>query len=67
MEDDLQWKTTSNGRRPPMEDDLQWKITSNGRRPPMEDNFNRRQPPMEDNLKIIVVEYFSNHCMDCDF
>ena len=21
-EDDLQWKTTSNGRRPPMEDDL---------------------------------------------
>ena len=22
MEDDLQWKTTSNGRRPPMEDDL---------------------------------------------
>jgi hypothetical protein len=33
MEDDLQWKTTSNGRRPPMEDDLQWKTTSNGRQP----------------------------------
>ena len=31
MEDDLQWKRTSNGRQPPMEDD------PNGRRPPMED------------------------------
>jgi hypothetical protein len=34
MEDNLQWKTTSNGRRPLMEDDLQWKMISNGRRPP---------------------------------
>jgi hypothetical protein len=33
MVDDLQWKTTSNGRQPPMEDDLQWKTTSNGRQP----------------------------------
>ena len=37
MEDNLQWKTTSNGRRHPMEDDLQWKTTSYGRQPPMED------------------------------
>jgi hypothetical protein len=42
MEDNLQWKTTSNGRRPPMEDNLQWKTNSNG-----------RQPTMEDNLKIV--------------
>jgi hypothetical protein len=27
-EDDLQWKATSNGRRPPTEEDLQWKMTS---------------------------------------
>jgi hypothetical protein len=33
MEDDLQWKTSSNERRPPMEDNLQWKMTYNGRRP----------------------------------
>jgi hypothetical protein len=57
MEDDLQWKTTSNGRQTPMEDNLQWKTTSNGRQPPMEDNLhckttsNGRQPPMEDNLQ----------------
>ena len=42
MEDDLKWKTTSNGRRPPMEDDLQWKTTSNGRRPQMEDDLQWR-------------------------
>jgi hypothetical protein len=30
MEEDLQWKMTSNGRRPPMEDDLQWKTSSIG-------------------------------------
>ena len=45
MEDDLQWKTTSNGRQTTMEDrtsmeeDLQWKTTSIGRRPPLEDNI----------------------------
>jgi hypothetical protein len=33
MEDDLQWKTTSNGRQTPKEDNLQWKTTSNGRWP----------------------------------
>ena len=48
-------KTTSYGKQPPMEDDLQWKTTSNG-----------RQPPMEDNLKILKVEYLSNHCVDRD-
>jgi hypothetical protein len=38
MEDDLQWKMTSNGRRPPMEEELQkedktfdGRKTSNGR------------------------------------
>jgi hypothetical protein len=39
MEDDLQWKTASNGRQPPMEDDLQQKTTSNERRTPMEDEL----------------------------
>jgi hypothetical protein len=53
MEDDLQWKTTSNGRQPPMEDHLQWKRTSYARR-----------PPMEDDLKIIKVEYLRKHLLD---
>ena len=39
FKDDLQWKTTSNGRRPPIEDDLQWETTFNGRQPPMEDDL----------------------------
>jgi hypothetical protein len=53
MEDNLQWKRTSNGRRPQMEDDLKWKTTSNGRR-----------PLMEDDLKILKVEYLSNRSLD---
>jgi hypothetical protein len=53
MEEDLPWKTTSNGRQPPMEDDLPWKTTCHGRR-----------PPMEDNLKILKVEYLSNLLKD---
>jgi hypothetical protein len=36
-----------------MEDDLQYKRTSNGRR-----------SPIEDDLKIIKVEYLSNHCIN---
>jgi hypothetical protein len=36
-----------------MEDDLKWKTTSNG-----------RWPQMEDNLKILKVEYLSNHWSD---
>ena len=36
MEDDLQWKTTFDGRQPSMEDDLQWKTTFNGRQPSSE-------------------------------
>ena len=36
-----------------MDHDLQWKTTSNGRR-----------PPMEDDLKILKVEYLSNHLLD---
>jgi hypothetical protein len=50
MEDNLQWKSTSNGKRLPIEEDLhgrihpieeylQWKNTSNGRIPPMEDDL----------------------------
>jgi hypothetical protein len=68
-EDDLEWKSTSNGRQPPMEDDLQWKTTSNGRWPLMEEDlqwkmtFNVRRPPMENDLKILKVEYLSNHCI----
>jgi hypothetical protein len=37
MEEELQRKTTSNGRRPPIENNLQWKTTSNGRQHSMED------------------------------
>ena len=56
MEDDIQWKTTFNGRRLLMEDDLRWKTTFNGRRPLMGDDlwwkttFDGRRPLMEDNL-----------------
>ena len=58
MEDDLQWKTTFNGRQPSMEDDLRWKMTFSGRRPSMEDNlrwkttFGGRQSSVEDNLRL---------------
>ena len=57
MEDDLQWKTTFDGRQPLMEDDLQWKTTFNGRQPSMEDELrwkttiHGRQPLMEDDLE----------------
>ena len=56
MEEDLQWKTTFDGRRPSMEDDLQWKITFDGRRPLIEDDhwrkttFEGRWPLTEDDL-----------------
>jgi hypothetical protein len=56
IEDDLQWKRTSNGRRIPMEDK-----TSDARRPSMEDDnhwkttSNRRRHPMEDDIKILKV------------
>ena len=39
MEDDLWWKTTSDGRRPPMEENPLWKTTFNGRWPLMEDDL----------------------------
>ena len=54
MEDDLKWKTTSNGRQPRMEDNIQWKTT-----------YNERRPKIEDDLKLIKLEYLSNHSMDC--
>ena len=54
MEDDLKWKTTSNGRQPRMKDNIQWKTT-----------YNERQPTIEDDLKLIKLEYLSNHSMDC--
>jgi hypothetical protein len=50
MEDDLQWKTTINGRQPQMEDNLQWKTTSNLQ---WMTTSNGRRPPMEDDLKIL--------------
>jgi hypothetical protein len=60
MKDDLQWKTTSNGRQPQMEDNLKWKTTSNGRQPPMNTTSNGRKHPMKDDLKILKVEFLSN-------
>jgi hypothetical protein len=70
MEDDLQWKMTSNGRQPQMEDDFQWKTTSTGRQPPIEDTLqwkissNGRRPPMEDDLKILKGEHIFKHLLD---
>ena len=45
--------TNLNFTTPFIEDDLQWKTTSNGRR-----------PPMENDLKILKVDYLSNHFLD---
>ena len=41
---------------PQNEDNLQWKMNTNGRR-----------PQMEDDLKMLKLEYLSNHCMDRAF
>jgi hypothetical protein len=49
--DDLQWKTTSDGRRPPMEDDHRWKTTSNGRGLPMDVDLQWKKTLLEDNLQ----------------
>ena len=37
IDDNLQWKMTTNGRLPQMEDDLKWKKNSTGRQPQPED------------------------------
>ena len=34
--------------------------------PQNEDDLQWRRPPMEHDLKILKVEYLSNHCMDHD-
>ena len=51
-------------RQPSIEDDLQWKTTSNGRWPPLDVTPNGRRPPIEEDLKILEVEYLSNHLLD---
>ena len=74
MEDDLQWKTTSNGRRPPnikswisqqplIGSSSNFKLKLRG--PNQNKKYLKwRRPPMEDNLKILKVEYLSNHWSD---
>ena len=54
MEDDLQWNTTFDGRRPAMEDDLRWKTTFDGRQPLMEDNLKNKY-----NLKMKKIMFLS--------
>ena len=57
MDEDLQWKTTFDGRPPLMKDNLRWKMTFDGRRPSMEDNlrwkttFDGKRPSMEDDIR----------------
>ena len=57
MEDDLQGKTTFDGRQYLMEDDLPWKTTFAGRQPSMKDElrwkatFDGKQPTMENNQR----------------
>ena len=48
MEDDLQWKTNSNGRLPPMEDEQKY---WNGNIFTILKCLKLKQPPMEDNVK----------------
>ena len=50
MEDDLQWKTTFNGRQPSTEGDLQQKTTLNRRLPPMGDDL-KQKTTIEDKLQ----------------
>ena len=80
MEDDLQWKMTSNGRWPPMEDDLKILKVEYLSNRLLDHNqilqlslydhticcksFKWRRPLMEDDLKILKVEYLSNHCIN---
>ena len=45
MENNFQWKTTYDGRRPLMEDDPQWKMILN-----LKTTFNQRQPSRKDDL-----------------
>ena len=74
-EDDLQWKTTSNGKRPPMEDNLKiskveylrnWVLDHTqildldlGDQSKVFKYFRLRWPPLEDDLKIFKVEHLS--------
>ena len=37
IDDNLQWKMTTNGRLPQMEDNLKWRKNSTGRQPQPED------------------------------
>ena len=52
MEDDLQWKTTFDGRQPSIKDDLQWKTTHDGRRAFNDNLKNEYYPQNYDKLKI---------------
>ena len=49
----LSWGDQTKIKNPQNEYDLQWKTTSNG-----------RGPPMEEDLKILKVEFLSNHWSD---
>ena len=68
-EDNLQWKTTSNGRPPPMEDDLKiWtaKYLSN-HCSDLSLNLNLSGPiwsVQRLEIKVLKVKYFSNHKSD---
>ena len=73
MENDLQLKTTSNGRHlqmktasnwrlAPMEIGLQWKMTSNAKWSPMGDNLQWKMT--YNGRKILRVEYISNRWSD---
>ena len=57
MEDNLQWKTTFNGKQPPIEENLQWKTNSSGRRPPIEDQLH-----LKGNIKNIYTANPSPMC-----
>ena len=68
MEEDLKWKTTSNGRRPQIEDYLKWKTTSIGKPTQIEDELkwkttsNGRPTQMDDNLKQkMTTKYYKGN------
>ena len=51
MENDFQYKITSNGRQPPMEQDLHWKETFNGRLPQIKDDLQFKTTFNEEDLQ----------------
>ena len=54
LEDNLEWKTTLDGRQPWMEDNLGWKMTLDERRPWIEDDLGLKKTLDGSYLKMFL-------------